>query len=89
MTIQVAADALSFEKAPQWYARLDEWTADGQIDLADVQQVDSAGAALLLELARRIRRKGGRLTISNPPQQLQDLLKFFGISQLLGTGATT
>ncbi len=89
MTIQVAADALSFEKAAQWYARLDEWTADGQIDLADVQQVDSAGAALLLELARRIRRKGGRLAISNPPQQLQDLLKFFGISQLLGTGATT
>jgi anti-anti-sigma factor len=89
MTIQVAADALSFEKAAQWYPRLDEWTEDGQVDLAQVQQVDSAGMALLLELARRIRRKGGHLVIDNPPQQLQGLLKFFGISQLLGTGATT
>lgn len=89
MTIQLAADALSFEKAAQWYARLDEMAATGQIDLAQVQQVDSAGTALLLELARRVRRKGGKLVISNPPQQLQDLLKFFGISQLLGMGTTT
>lgn len=86
MTIQLAADALSFEKAAQWYGRLDEMSADGKIDLALVQQVDSAGTALLLELARRVRRKGGRLQISNPPQQLQDLLKFLGIDSLLGIG---
>ncbi|HEY1077978.1 MAG TPA: STAS domain-containing protein [Fontimonas sp.] len=89
MTIQLAADALSFEKAAQWYARLDEMTADGEVDLAQVRQVDSAGTALLLELARRVRRSGGRLVISNPPQQLQDLLKFFGIGTLLGMGTTT
>lgn len=88
MTVQLAADALSFEKAAQWYDRLDELGADGRIDLALVQQVDSAGVALLLELARRARRQGATLQLSNPPQQLRDLLSFLGIDTLLGIGKT-
>lgn len=76
--------ALTFTQAERWFKRIDELAADGRIDLADVSQVDSAGIALLLEVARRSRQRGIRLELQNTPAQLRGLLEFFGVSRMLG-----
>lgn len=76
--------ALTFTQAERWFGRIDDIAADGRIDLADVAQVDSAGVALLLEIARRVQRRGARLELQNPPAQLRGLLGFFGVGGILG-----
>lgn len=82
--MKLDADALSFERAAQGYARADELIADGRVDLSDVRQFDSAGIALLLELKRRARRAGRALEFVDAPPQLCGLLGFFGVDTLLG-----
>lgn len=85
--MKLDADALSFERAARGYARADELIADGHIDLSAVTQVDSAGIALLLEMARRARRRGAALEFVQAPPQLRGLLAFFGVGELLGIAA--
>lgn len=82
--MKLAADALSFEQALASWARIDEIVAAGQIDLADVIQVDSAGVSLLLEIARRAQRSGRRVVFINAPPQLRGLLDFFDVGRLIG-----
>jgi phospholipid transport system transporter-binding protein len=48
-----------------------------------VTQADSAGLALLLELSRRARARGLTLRLKSPPQQLSDLIRFFGLDEVL------
>ncbi|MFA5939029.1 MAG: STAS domain-containing protein [Sinimarinibacterium sp.] len=76
--------ALTFTQAEHGFARIDDIAADGRIDLSDVTQADSAGVALLLEIARRVQRRGARLELLNPPDQLRGLLRFFGVDGILG-----
>lgn len=61
--------------------------ADGQgpveLDLRGVTRVDSAGLALLLELARGAKAAGRELRLTHAPEQLRRLADFFGLSELL------
>ncbi len=75
---------LDFETVASWLAQADAIVADGTLDLAEVSQCDSAGAALLLELARRSQQRGGTLKLVNAPKQLRDFAVFFGIDTMLG-----
>ena len=54
-----------------------------ELDLSRVTRVDSAGLALLLELARLARSAGRELRCTHAPEQLRRLAEFFGLSQLL------
>jgi phospholipid transport system transporter-binding protein len=54
-----------------------------ELDLAAVTRVDSAGLALLLELARLARGAGRELRCVHAPEQLRRLAEFFGLSSLL------
>ncbi|MES0872976.1 STAS domain-containing protein [Sinimarinibacterium thermocellulolyticum] len=82
--MRLEADALSFARAAQGYARADALIADGRIELDAVREADSAGIALLLELKRRAQRAGRPLEFVGAPPQLRSLLGFFGVAPLLG-----
>ncbi|WP_043112630.1 STAS domain-containing protein [Solimonas flava] len=79
--------ALSFSTAEGWFARADELAAAGTIDLANVTQCDSAGAALLLELRRRALSKGQTLAFINATPQLRGLITFFGLQNVVELAA--
>lgn len=67
----------------EWLARADELAASGRVDLADIKRIDTAGAAFLLELTRRARRKGTHLEFVNASQQVRGLLEFLQINDVL------
>ncbi|MEQ1440212.1 STAS domain-containing protein [Fontimonas sp. SYSU GA230001] len=76
--------ALSFTQAADEFARIDTLATAGSLDLSAVAQVDSAGVALLLEIARRARQRGLAIELRNPPEQLRGLVTFFGVAGMLG-----
>ena len=75
--------ALSFARVPHWLAQADSLAASGSLDLGAITRADSAGLALLLELTRRAQNSGKKLQLRNPPAQLVELSKFFGLDALL------
>ncbi|MDP3295377.1 MAG: STAS domain-containing protein [Nevskia sp.] len=84
MTASMHVDgALDFKHVPQWLAKARELAAAGELDLAGVTRADSAGLALLLELTRRAQALGKPLQLRNPPAQLIELSRFFGLDTLL------
>lgn len=55
----------------------------GEVDLSGIQRVDSAAVALLLELTRRARLTGKALRFTGMPSNLQTLVTFFDVDDLL------
>lgn len=53
------------------------------LDLVEVDRVDSAGLALLVEWTRLARRRGGRIRFVNAPQGLRNLASVCGVDQAL------
>lgn len=74
---------LTFARMRDWLGRVDELAASGRIDLGKVTRIDSAGAALLLELKRRAHKSGRSLEFSNPSQQVRGLLEFLQVDGVL------
>ena len=74
---------LTFARVRDWLPRADELASAGQIDLSRVTRVDSAGAALLLELTRRAQRNSRALVFANAGQPLRGLLEFLQIDDVL------
>ncbi len=58
-----------------------------EVDLGGVTRADSAGLALLLELAREAREAGRELRILRAPEQLRRLAGFFGVTEVLPLSA--
>lgn len=54
-----------------------------EVDLGGVTRADSAGLALLLELARESREAGRELRCRRVPEQLRRLAGFFGVTDVL------
>lgn len=52
------------------------------IDMSRCPRIDSAGAAFLLELARRNTRGGQKLEIINANEQARGLLRFFELDEV-------
>lgn len=78
--MKLERDALTFAHAERLFAGLDALAGADCVELSAVTQVDSAGLAVLLALARR---KGGKLTVVDAPEQLHSLVSFFGVDDIL------
>lgn len=82
---------LSFARVPATLEALRPALKAGQgpleIDLGGVTRADSAGLALLLELARTARAAGRELRFTRTPAQLRRLAEFFGLAELLALSA--
>lgn len=85
------AGELSFAQVPALLARAHDEIVAGtgpvELDLAGVTRVDSAGLALLLELARAARARGRELRCIHAPEQLRRLADFFGLTPMLALSA--
>lgn len=87
----ILSGELSFAQVPaalvQARAAVESGQGPVELDLSGVTRVDSAGLALLLELARIARGRGRELRCAHAPEQLQRLAEFFGLSPLLALSA--
>jgi phospholipid transport system transporter-binding protein len=54
-----------------------------QVDLAGITRVDSAGIALLIELIRTVRKRGGDITLTHAPPQLMAIARVSGLDTVL------
>ena len=54
-----------------------------RVDLSDVEAIDSAGLALLLEWQQRLEQAGGSLVVVSPPAALVRLARISGVDTLL------
>jgi phospholipid transport system transporter-binding protein len=55
----------------------------GEIDLADIDAVDSAAVAVLVALKRRAAEDGRPLTFANVPAALTALADLYGVEEIL------
>ena len=55
----------------------------GEVDLNDVDAVDSAAVAVLLELKRRAVNEGRALVFANVPKALAALADLYGVDEML------
>jgi len=53
-----------------------------ELNLAGVEEVDSAAVSLLLEWARQAAQRGRQLRLHNLPENLQSLLKVYDVQEL-------
>lgn len=74
---------LDFARVSAVLTRSDDIIAGGGLDLSEVESIDSAGVALLLELTRRARAQGKDLPIRGASRQVVDLVTFFRLKSLL------
>lgn len=74
---------LSFAHVPALLARADALAAGDALDLSRVERADSAGLALLLEIARRARARGIELRLRGANPQVFGLARFFGLDKVL------
>jgi phospholipid transport system transporter-binding protein len=54
-----------------------------QLDLAGITRVDSAGIALLIDLTRRVRKRGGEISLLHAPPQLMAIAGVSGLDAVL------
>jgi phospholipid transport system transporter-binding protein len=81
------AGRLGFREAAAAAGRWREFTATGgevELDVAGLQQVDSATLAVLLDWAAQLRRTGARLRLAGAPAGLTALAHLSDTETLLG-----
>jgi len=54
-----------------------------RLDLAGITRVDSAGIALLIELTRAVRSRGGKILLEHAPPQLMAIATVSGLEAVL------
>ncbi|MEX0606977.1 MAG: STAS domain-containing protein [Halofilum sp. (in: g-proteobacteria)] len=79
------AGTLDFDSVPPLFAQTDELLAAGPVglDLAGVEQANSAGVALLLEWRRVAQRRGVDLTLRGLPESVRRLAGLADVERLL------
>ncbi|RUO62457.1 STAS domain-containing protein [Pseudidiomarina insulisalsae] len=72
---------------PAAWEQRDSWQSEAgdqlQVDLSEVEHVDSAGVAMLLQLKKYLMQKDCELTILNPSQQFKAIVEVSGGTDLL------
>jgi phospholipid transport system transporter-binding protein len=74
---------LGFAEIDRHLQQADALIASGSLDLSQVTQADSAGLSLLLELARRAKKRGTSLRFTGASAQVRELATFFRLDTVL------
>ena len=77
---------LSVNSVPDVLNRSADWFQGREsltVDLSEIDHSDSAGVALLLEWLRRAREQGCRLHYRNLPRQMQSIVDFGDLGDIL------
>lgn len=83
MSVATLSGRLGFADVGGWLGKIDALASLDTVDLSQVQQVDSAGLALLLEMTRRAQRRGVELKIIGASAQVREMVAFFGLGKML------
>lgn len=81
-----SGDLMAVNLAHPWQQRHSEWQQAGdelEFDLANVNNVDTAGLAWLIELSEECEKAGKKLLIKNLPNSLIKLAKMSDAEALL------
>jgi len=82
---------LSFQTVPDLLAQCEQvlqgHSGDIQVNLEGVSRSDSAGLALLVELVKINRAKGGSVTFSHVPEQMLAMASVSRLEEVLGLTA--
>lgn len=54
-----------------------------RVDLAGITRIDSAGIALLIEMVRTVRKRGGDIFLEHAPSQLMAIATVSGLEEVL------
>lgn len=81
MSVAVIEGELSLSSMPKQLTNLAKLQGS-RIDMSACPRIDSAGAAFLLELARRNAKGGQKLEIINANEQARGLLRFFELDEV-------
>ena len=57
--------------------------SDIVLDASGLQVFDTSAVAVLLALRRNLQQQGKKLSVAHWPQRLSDLVKLYGVSELL------
>ncbi len=76
---------LTFTTVPEvWRSSQDDLgSGPVQLDLAGITRVDSAGIALLIDLVRTVRKRGGDISLMHAPPQLMAIATVSGLDKVL------
>jgi anti-anti-sigma factor len=82
-----AEGVLGFMTTPDLKKKINAWIDPGIshiiLDLADINHVDSAGIAAILQASKTCKTAEVRLTLRNPPRALTGILMKSGLTELL------
>lgn len=70
------------EVRPQLLQLIEE-TDELILDLQKLEFMASSGLRIVLELAKRMKQKGGNFTVKNPTPVVQDVLDMTGLSAII------
>ncbi len=72
--------ALNTTTVPELWEQKEQYFVLDMVDLRNLQDVDSAGVAFLVQWAKAL--KGRRLTLKNTPPRLFKLIETFRVTEL-------
>jgi anti-anti-sigma factor len=73
---------LDAAQSPRAQAFLDALADPGEIDLAGLEYISSAGLGVLLRTHKRLMNSGGRLRLVNVSHHVFDIFRYSGFDQL-------
>jgi anti-sigma B factor antagonist len=73
---------LDAAQSPRAQAFLDALADPGEIDLAGLEYISSAGLGVLLRTHKRLMASGGRLRLVNVSHHIFDIFRYSGFDQL-------
>lgn len=77
------ATDLTFAHMREWLPQAEALSKRDAFDLAQIERLDSAGAAFLLDLTRRASSQGHALKLINAPSQVRGLLESLQLDGVL------
>ena len=78
------AGDVDHQTVPQLYQQVTEIKQQVSLDLSAVEQIDSAGVALLVYWAQLAEKTNGGITLTNPGKQLLALADILLVNDVLG-----